>query len=84
MQQTKYALAVPKNWGVGVDFQLCSEGNFLTGRLYSVLGVINVYNRSPTKLFGCEACLIKSLIVSISMSLCLKLISVLFNKNHCC
>ena len=28
----KYALAVPKNLGVGVDFRPCSEGDFLTGR----------------------------------------------------
>ena len=28
----KYASAVPKHLGVGVDFQLCSEGDFLTGR----------------------------------------------------
>ena len=28
MCQTKYALAVPKN--LGVDFRLCSEGDFLT------------------------------------------------------
>ena len=33
MWQTKYALAVPKNVGVGVDFRLCSEGYFFTGRL---------------------------------------------------
>ena len=32
MWQTKYALAIPKNLGVGVDFQPCSEGDFLTGR----------------------------------------------------
>ena len=31
MWQTKYALTVPKNLGVGVDFRLCSEDNFLTG-----------------------------------------------------
>ena len=30
MWQTKYALAVPKNLGVGVDFRPCSEGDFLT------------------------------------------------------
>ena len=29
MWQTKYALAVPKNLGVGVDFRLFSEGDFL-------------------------------------------------------
>ena len=28
----KYASAVPKNLGVGVDFRPCSEGDFLTGR----------------------------------------------------
>ena len=30
--QTKYASAVPKNLGVGVDFWPCSGGNFLTRR----------------------------------------------------
>ena len=29
MWQTKYALVVPKNLGVGVDFQPFCEGNFL-------------------------------------------------------
>ena len=33
MWQTKYASAVLINLGVGVNFQLCSEGDFLTGRL---------------------------------------------------
>ena len=32
MWQTKYASAMPKNLGVGVDFRLCSEGHLLTGR----------------------------------------------------
>ena len=32
MWQTKYASAVPKNLGAGVDFRPCSEGDFLTGR----------------------------------------------------
>ena len=36
MCQAKYASAVPKNLGVGVDFRPCSEGNFLTGRPQSV------------------------------------------------
>ena len=36
MWQTRYALAIPKNLGVGVDFRLYSEGDFLTGRLSSV------------------------------------------------
>ena len=31
MWQTKYALAVPKNLGVGVDFRLRSKDDFLTG-----------------------------------------------------
>ena len=30
-RQNSYASAVPKNLGVGVDFRLCSEGDFLTG-----------------------------------------------------
>ena len=32
MWQTKYTSAVPKNLEVGVNFWLCSEGDFLTGR----------------------------------------------------
>ena len=32
MWQTKYALAVPKNLGLGFDFGPCSEGDFLTWR----------------------------------------------------
>ena len=36
MWQTKYASAVPKNLGVGVNFWPCSEGYFLSGRPYSV------------------------------------------------
>ena len=31
MWQTKYALAVPINLGLGFDFRPCSEGYFLTG-----------------------------------------------------
>ena len=33
MWQTKYALAVPKNLGLGFDFWPWSEGNFLNERL---------------------------------------------------
>ena len=40
MWQTKYASAVPKNLGVGVNFRPCSEGYFLSGRPLSVLLVI--------------------------------------------
>ena len=32
MWQTKYASAVPKNLGLGLNFRPCSEGNFLSGR----------------------------------------------------
>ena len=32
MWQTKYAAAVPKNLGVGVNFRPCSEGYLLSGR----------------------------------------------------
>jgi hypothetical protein len=39
MWQTKYALAVPKNLGLGVDFGPCSEDDFLTRRPQSVLAV---------------------------------------------
>ena len=38
MWQTKYASVVPKNLGVGVDFRpRFSEGDFLSGRPYSVV-----------------------------------------------
>ena len=36
MWQTEYALAELKNVGVPVDFWLCSEGDFLTKRKYSL------------------------------------------------
>ena len=36
MWQTKSASAVPKNLGLGLDFRLCSEGDFFTGCPYSV------------------------------------------------
>ena len=42
MWQTKYAAAIPKNLGVGVDFRPCSEGYFLSGRPQSVMGCIVV------------------------------------------
>ena len=32
LRQKKYALAVPKHLGFGVDFLSCSEGDFLNGR----------------------------------------------------
>ena len=31
MWQTKYASAVPKNLGLGLNLRLCSEGYFLSG-----------------------------------------------------
>ena len=37
MWQTKYASAILKNLGVGVDFRPCSEGDFLTRRPQSVV-----------------------------------------------
>ena len=37
MWQTKYAAAIPKNLGVGVNFWPCSEGYFLSGRPQSLL-----------------------------------------------
>ena len=36
MWQTKYAAAIPKNLGVGVNFRPSSEGYFLSGRPQSV------------------------------------------------
>ena len=46
MWQTKYALAVPKNLGVGVNFRPCSEGYFLSGRPQSVNRAIVQENSS--------------------------------------
>ena len=40
MWQTKYASAVPKNLGVGVNFRPCSEDYFLSGRPQSVVVLI--------------------------------------------
>ena len=36
MWQTKYAAAIPKNLGLGLNFRPCSEGHFLSGRPQSV------------------------------------------------
>ena len=33
------ALAVPKDLGVELDFRPCNEGDFLTGRPYSVISI---------------------------------------------
>ena len=42
MWQTKYASAIPKDLGVGVDFRPCSEGDFLSGRPQSVHTFITI------------------------------------------
>ena len=39
MWQTKYASAVPKNLGLGLNLWPCSEGYFLFGHPYSVQGL---------------------------------------------
>ena len=51
MWQTKYASVVPKNLVVGVDFWLCSEGNFLTGRPQSVTKRMSSSTYNIDKLF---------------------------------
>ena len=43
MCQTKYALAVPKDLGVRLNFQPCSEGCFFSGRPWSVFSTIYVF-----------------------------------------
>ena len=43
MWQTKYASAVPKNLGVGLNFQSCSEGFFFSGRPWSTFSTIYVF-----------------------------------------
>ena len=52
MWLTKYALAVPKNLGVGVDFRLCSEGNFLNGRPQSVNRTMKNMNSNSLVIFS--------------------------------
>ena len=59
MWQTKYAAGIPKNLGVGVNSRPCSEGYFLSGRPYSVIGLITglIYGdfcclKQPAKLFS--------------------------------
>ena len=37
MWQTKYALAVPKNLGLGFDLRPCNEGDFPIGRPHTAL-----------------------------------------------
>ena len=39
MWQTKDAAAIPKNFGLGLNFRPCSEGYFLSGGLQSVLTI---------------------------------------------
>ena len=48
MWQTKYASAIPKNLGVGVDFRPCSEGDFLTGRPQSVIKAMGVTTKKTS------------------------------------
>ena len=50
MWQTKYALAVPKNLGLGLNFWPCSEGNFFSGRPWSV--PLGISSRQP---FHCNS-----------------------------
>ena len=47
MFQTKYASAVPKNWGLGLNFQPYSEGYFLSW--LSVVRGLNYISYSLTK-----------------------------------
>ena len=49
MWQTKNALAVPKNLGLGLNFWPCSEGYFLSGRPQSVSISINFHYSGPQK-----------------------------------
>ena len=68
MWQTKYAWAVPKNLGLGFDFRLCNEGDFLTRRLQSV-DQIKQNVASSTDMF-CEC---KHSDLSPILPVCLKL-----------
>jgi hypothetical protein len=51
MWQTKYALAVPKNLGSVLNFWLCSESNFFSGRPYSVDGAIVTFAKNDVSAF---------------------------------
>ena len=54
MWQTKYAAAIPKNLGLGLNFWPCSEGYFLSGRPQSVLLTI----LSPFLVLDYQSCLL--------------------------
>ena len=49
MWQTKYAAAVPKNLGVGVNFRPCSEGYLLSERPWSVPQPIGIKSLEEKK-----------------------------------
>ena len=44
MWQTKYAAAIPKNLGLGLNFWPCSEGYFLSGPHYLQLKLLSGKN----------------------------------------
>ena len=48
MWQTKHATAVPKKLGLGLNLWPCSEGHFLSGRLYSVIFGIPGFEKITT------------------------------------
>ena len=70
MWQTKYAAAIPKNLGVGMNFLPCSEGYFLSGRPQSVLPAIGHPDHVPyiiTFAFAGHGRRKKSLLLRINM-----------------
>ena len=52
MWQTKYALAAPKNFRVGVNFRPCSKDYFLSGRMYSVAEPQTVFDSTLSGLLN--------------------------------
>ena len=51
MWQIKYTSAIPKNLGVVVDFQPCSEGDFTPLHLRSINGTVRALGQKRVKSF---------------------------------
>ena len=45
MWQTKYASAVPKNLELGLNFRLCREGYFLSGRPWILVKITRLWQQ---------------------------------------
>ena len=76
MWQTKYASAVPKNLGLGVDFWPCSEGELLTVRPQSVVKGIKITRLAYILSFLCKG-------KSCKAALCIYTVAMYTALHHC-